>query len=199
MGLLITIILQQVELSESRKEFKRTADALNEQSLSIKKQNFEDTFFNMISLLNENVANLEFEFERGRFSKGKSSFKFYHKELIDSIQKYKFDDSEVERYIKLGVDSFSFHNSQQLDHYFNQIKNLLKFIRSSKIENKKFYSNLLSGQLSMYEKGLIFHYAFSDKEYRVLIDRYNLLSGLNLKHFTYDPRIFNPYRSIKYE
>lgn len=73
MALLMTIILQQKELSLTRKELSQTkqatkdsADALIEQSKSIKQQNFENTFFNMLNLyfslknrLNQNPPKIE--------------------------------------------------------------------------------------------------------------------------------------------
>lgn len=65
MALLMTIILQQKELSLTRKELSETqkatrdsAEALKEQSNSIKIQNFENTFFNMINLHKEIISNL---------------------------------------------------------------------------------------------------------------------------------------------
>lgn len=50
MGLLITIVIQQTELRESRQELKRSADALSEQTGSTKRQIFESTFFNMMNM-----------------------------------------------------------------------------------------------------------------------------------------------------
>ena len=51
-GLIITIILQQIELKESREEFKRTADALYEQKKHMEIQSFENTFFKLVDLHN---------------------------------------------------------------------------------------------------------------------------------------------------
>ncbi|KLE08116.1 hypothetical protein AF79_09140 [Aliarcobacter butzleri L354] len=53
--LLITIKLQDKELKNSTKELKKSSKALKKQSKSLKIQNFENTFFNMISLHNEIV------------------------------------------------------------------------------------------------------------------------------------------------
>lgn len=73
MALLMTIILQQrelklsreqvsisvKELGETRKATEISSQALTEQSTSLKLQNFETTFFNMISLHNEIVSNIK--------------------------------------------------------------------------------------------------------------------------------------------
>lgn len=65
LALLQTIKIQSKELKNSTKELKETrkatrdsAEALKEQSNSIKIQNFENTFFNMISLHNEIINSL---------------------------------------------------------------------------------------------------------------------------------------------
>lgn len=204
MGLLITIILQQAELKESRKEFKRSADALNEQSQNLKQERFETTFFNLVSSLNASINELEVDVlankhvDEKEIVKGKKVFQFYHEELLDRIKQYDHDEKDVDRRVERGVDSFFFHYNMEIEHYFKQIKLILQFIELSEIENKQLFFNLLSGQLSLYEKGLIFHCAFPDDEFKNLVDKYSLLSGLILKHFTYDPRIFNPYTSVKY-
>ncbi|MCG3675602.1 putative phage abortive infection protein [Aliarcobacter butzleri] len=66
MALLMTIILQQKELSLTREELSETkkatkdsAQALREQSNSLKIQNFETTFFSMINLHNQIINNVD--------------------------------------------------------------------------------------------------------------------------------------------
>ena len=61
MGLLVTIVIQQTELRESRLELKRSADALIEQSESLKKQNFESTFFQMLTIHNGIVNSIDLQ------------------------------------------------------------------------------------------------------------------------------------------
>ncbi len=187
MGLLITIIVQQSELKESRKEFKRTADALSEQSENLRQQKFENTFFNMISFLNECGKNLNVIDKENNIT-GRAVFVYYHKKLLEKIVEAEslHRDNEVNKRVERGVLSFSQYYDHEVGHYFNQIKNLLRFIDSNGQENKNFFSNMLSSQLTIHEKGIIFHYAFVDDEYMSLVDRHQLLLGLNLKHFTYN-------------
>jgi hypothetical protein len=201
MGLLITIVLQQSELKESRKEFKRSADALVEQSHHLRRQKFETTFFNMISFLNECAVNYEILDDENKKIKGRDVFQYYHGKLIHSIEfaGSVHGDEEIEKRIERGVESFSFHHGHEIAHYFGQIKNVLKLIHSSRQGDKELFANILSSQLTSHEKGILFHYAFPDKEYMRLVDRYKILVGLSQKHFTYDPRIFSPYQSVKYK
>ena len=59
MGLLITIVIQQKELRESRRELKRSADALLEQVDNSRQQNFETTFFQMLATHNRIVDSID--------------------------------------------------------------------------------------------------------------------------------------------
>ena len=69
-GILVTIVLQQTELRESRAEMKRSADALHDQNLSLQRQNFESTFFQMLSVHTSIVAAIDLMDEEGRITRG---------------------------------------------------------------------------------------------------------------------------------
>ena len=67
-GLIITLLfqkeelkLQRDELSETRKELNAQKLEFQEQNKTMKRQRFENTFFNMLSLQNEIVSNLSYE------------------------------------------------------------------------------------------------------------------------------------------
>jgi len=51
-AVLIAVVLQNKELQHSREELKRSSQALEEQSESLRIQNFENTFFQMIRIHN---------------------------------------------------------------------------------------------------------------------------------------------------
>ena len=66
-GLIVTLLYQKEELKLQREELKDTRNELNaqklefqEQNKTMKRQRFENTFFNMLSLQQEIVANLSF-------------------------------------------------------------------------------------------------------------------------------------------
>lgn len=115
MALLMTIILQQKELSLTRKELNETqkatrdsAEALKEQSNSIKIQNFENTFFKMLDLDNkivdkfdgkkdiEGTINIRFKDKDEIIRKGffcKNSFSGIYNEIKNNLNKYNRFDS----------------------------------------------------------------------------------------------------------
>lgn len=67
-GLIVTLLYQKEELKLQREELKETRNELNaqklefqEQNKTMKRQRFENTFFNMLSLQQEIVANLSYD------------------------------------------------------------------------------------------------------------------------------------------
>ena len=57
-ALLYTIVLQSAELKRSTKQLEKSASALDNQNLVLKKQSFEATFFQLIQLFNEIISQL---------------------------------------------------------------------------------------------------------------------------------------------
>lgn len=111
MALLMTIVLQQKELSLTRKELSETqkatrdsARALEEQSKSIKLQNFENTFFKMLDLHNKIVD----KFDGKKNIKGTINIKFKDKdEIIEKIFHCKNSFSGIYDEIKNKLNNYN--------------------------------------------------------------------------------------------
>ncbi len=58
-GIIYTVLLQREELSAQRRELKLTRREFKKQNETLRIQRFENTFFNMLSMLNEIVTNME--------------------------------------------------------------------------------------------------------------------------------------------
>ncbi|AXX89385.1 hypothetical protein CKA55_12520 [Arcobacter suis] len=184
MALLMTIILQQKELKltreqveisvkelgETRKATEISSEALLEQSKSLKTQNFENTFFNMINLHNNSLSNIKVEKENFKITPRETSNSFNYifekrvegREVINHIffNFLKFQKEFAEFYSpkKTSVifEDFIGYFSFDINHYFRNIYQILKFIDNSYISNKKIYSNILRAQLSSTELGMLF-------------------------------------------
>jgi len=186
-GLMITIILQQIELKESRVEFKRTADALNKQEQHMQIQGFENTFFKMLELHNNIVENLKFSKEIESHYMDVEKFEAEGREVFEKIVLYlnagwSFKLSPITIY-KSKIQKQNYI----LGHYFRNLYQILKFIQKN--ENKlnldlKQYSNMLRAQLSSFELLLLFLNCFknvTDKgEFQTLLIRYSFL-----QHYSY--------------
>jgi hypothetical protein len=190
-GLMITIILQQIELKESRVEFGRTADALNKQEQHMQIQGFENTFFKMLELHNNIVENLKFYKEKNDSFLGVQKYEAEGREVFEKIFEYFFHTkSHSKNIIKNPLRIYN--NIQKQNHilgqYFRNLYQILKFIKENeKMLNKDLskYSNILRSQLSSYELLFLFLNCFksiTDKgQFQELLIRYAFL-----QHFSYN-------------
>lgn len=87
-GLIVTILLQRKDLNIQREE-------LQKQTESIKIQNFENTFFQMLTIFHGIVDSLEIE-GNGNVVKGRKVFSFLH----NKINKKLYDFTTTEEYQK---------------------------------------------------------------------------------------------------
>lgn len=181
MGLLITIILQQTELKQSRKEFRGQKEALENQE-------FDNKFFQMINLLTQIKNNLEFNMDKGQkvFTSLKieiiqdcASKKIIDKNSyisVDSIDKFK-------NYFKNFNDKYD----ENFKYYFLNLYQILNYI--DKNSNDKYtlkeYSNIVRAQLSKNELILLFYNGIGmldigGNKYKKIIEKYSLF-----EHLTY--------------
>ncbi|GLX86959.1 hypothetical protein tloyanaT_32120 [Thalassotalea loyana] len=159
-GVLITIVIQHRELKESRKQFERSANALDKQSESMDIQNFETTLFSLIDLHNE-IVKQQHIIPEGNSNglSGKSCFKYYYLEFvkhhinIEHIVK-EFPNKELIEYSYL---TFGGAIKTQAEQYFINLYSILRFIYQSEKVNSEHYFKLFKAQLSRYELALIFY------------------------------------------
>ncbi|KLE05546.1 putative phage abortive infection protein [Aliarcobacter butzleri] len=188
--LLITIKLQSKELKNSTDELAKSSLALTEQSKSLKIQNFENTFFNMIGL-HGNISHkldgsIKFKCDEFKYTIKSSinieesiTFTFENSllSMCKAIRTLKDKEYTLNHVIK-DIDPI-------IGHYFRSIYQILEFIDlNDSVANKKFYSNILRAQLSQYELGLLFYYCVSRNGIKLmlnLITKYEFLEYLEYK------------------
>lgn len=197
MTLLVTLQQSEEEVHLSREQMKRSADALSAQANDSKQQTFERTFFELLRLYNEivgafaikpRVLSPSFQALQQSPEFGRDVLSTYRNELRKRltvwIPHFKEEDLNTISSVWLG---FYKDKQHQLGHYFRSLYNILKFIDQSKLENKKFYADILRAQLSDAELVIIFYNANSDfgrEKLLPLIEKYNLLKHLNKNDLT---------------
>lgn len=207
-ALLYTIKLQSNELKASREELEltrdelaRSADTQKEQSESIKLQNFENTFFNMLKLHTEIIDKM--------IIREKSKQSIYEKFAIDTVileieKNRDFIGKEVISILFVAFEEYIIKKDSSIDirkaytqfykefndllgHYFRNIYQILKYIESQKDEkliNKKFYSNILRAQLSNSELALLLINGLSrygSQKLLPLLIKYEFMEPLHIK------------------
>ncbi|PME35100.1 hypothetical protein BCV39_18860 [Vibrio sp. 10N.286.55.E10] len=191
-GIIVSIFLQSQELRSTRAEIRAQKDEFQLQTKAMDKQVFETTFFQLLLLHNEIIQALNIE--RGFGSSkapvhGRDVFStLYQERFVNGTFLHEFkhlpgsDESLYSNDINGHYLKFHKVYGHMVGHYFRNIYQILKYVDSSKVEDKKFYSNLLRAQLSDYELGLLFYNCLSDlgnEMFKPLIEKYEFFEHLH--------------------
>jgi Putative phage abortive infection protein len=148
------------------------------------KQNFEETFFQMLRLHNEIVNSITIQ--GVIINVGRESFVYLCKQLQleynIEINKFmpKKTEEDIEFVNRISGEFFSYY-LQHIGHYFRNLYNIIKFIDKSNINDKIFYTNLVRAQLSTDELHLLFFNCLSNygnEKFKPLIEKYALLKNI---------------------
>ena len=165
LAVLLTLWLQREELSLTRDEMVRSANALENKGTTLKKQSFENTFFEMLRLHNSIIESIDLvNPETGTVTKGRDAFNIFYSRLnkIYRSNKIKANGKYNKREIA-ELSYFLFWNDArtELGHYFRFLFNFFRFIENSGIEDT-FYVKLLRSQLSDQELLVLFYNNISE-------------------------------------
>jgi hypothetical protein len=182
-GVLITIVLQQTELRESRAEMRRSADALQEQVRGLQRQNFESTFFQMLSVHTALVGAIDLVNDDGRTTRGRDCFNVFYTRLNKIYReqlekaKGKYSDEQV---LRLSYKLFWKNHQVELGHYFRYLYNIVRFVKESPYSEGP-YVRLLRAQLSDQETLLLFYNCIASEHgerFRALAEGFSLLDNM---------------------
>lgn len=195
LGLIITLLfqkeeleLQRQELAETRKELEGQKKEFEEQNKIMRRQSFENTLFNMLSLQQEIVNKLSFSGIKNTLDLNTNIFGGMEvkviPEKIDLLGRSVFEElyNEVEvTYVNINgkeakedgiknilnkrIDFYSqIKETTLFDHYFRHLYRIFKYIKESDLiaeEEKYEYSCIVRSQLSDYELVMLFYNCIS--------------------------------------
>lgn len=189
-GLIITLILQRHELALQRDELEQTRKEFVEQNKTMKRQRFENTFFNLMSLQQHITDNLEFSNPDGADSfeaRGRDVFKKFY------LEKDNFDGTNgIKGYLKKkSAERFlRYKHIEVFNHYFHFFDGILKYIDTSDLIEKKEryqYAVMLRNSLSDSERYMMFYYyASSGTWHKVMAEEYSLFYDVNRNELAND-------------
>jgi len=192
-GMIITLIQQKEELSLQRKELSHTRVELKDQNKTMKRQRFENTFFNLMSLHQNITDNVEYRIlkkvEVDTLSpeyytlKGREVFKnrYLERYKIDfRINNLKRGDEKVKK-------TFSRGELNLFNHYLHSFDGILRFIDESDLledDERQQYSVMLRNTLSNYEQCIIFYYftasdTVNDNWHKDMAEKYALFGDID--------------------
>ncbi|WP_228306209.1 putative phage abortive infection protein, partial [Klebsiella aerogenes] len=185
-------------------------------------RDFENSFFNMLNILQTLIKDMRVENSSGKtLAEGRHVFLYFFRRFKKEIrQKYGIlldfelsDEIEVKKASLRMSNEYRFYfrnRAQNLSHYYRYIYNMFKIIHESDLTsvNKKKYANILRAQLSNYELLMLFYNAnfVHGRKFETYMNSYAILDNLpaekliNKKHVAfYDKKAWGEnYDALKY-
>lgn len=187
-GLIFTIRQQSQELMLQREELKLTRGELSgqraqmeSQATTLKLQQFESTFFQLLRVHGEIVEAIDLLTRTGSTIKGRDCFRIFFSRFDDSMFDIRGENTnEIEKIRKAYLDFYE-HNESEVGHYFRHLYHVIKFVDKSEIVDKQRYVSFVRAQLSSNELKLLFYNCLSEHgnlQFKPLIEKYGLLKHL---------------------
>ena len=165
-GVIVAIYLQRNELILQREELESTRTEFVMQNQTLKKQRFENTFFNLLNVHHGIVEKIHFENCNGR-----DAIVF----LLDHFKVHLTAALTNGNLKRLSIENFREHQSfvmtqfaytyrlyeKHLAHYLKNLIFLAKYARSSELlveSERQIYYDVISSQLNPHEIILLFYY-----------------------------------------
>lgn len=213
-GLIVTLLyqkeelkLQREELAQTRGELKGQREEFEEQNKTMKRQRFENTFFNMLSLQQEIVANLSYEYYASSnicphsipeeiFYKGAPKVQLVGRKTFEGIYKHAIIEYNGARHAD-GIIKILKQNgyiaypvisvTTRFDHYFRHLYHIYKFVDTSDLieDSERYdYACIIRSQLSDYELVMMFYNCLTANgrdKFKPLIEKYAVFNNLRLE------------------
>lgn len=183
-GVIVAILLQKEELELQRKELKETRKEFKDQNETMKRQRFENTFFNMMSLLNETVNSFQLNLDVHGSAEGRDTFSLMQKRM-HTFWEQSINHNHGQTIQNIYETSYVGIFQGILGHYFRNLYRIIKFVDESdlKDEEKSLYVKIVRAQLSNQELFLLFYncaYYEEGLNFKVYVEKYALLNNFPL-------------------
>lgn len=182
-GLIVTIYLQLEQLKDTRKELKSQREEMIAQTETLRKQRFEDTFFQLLKLQSDIVASMDIDVRTGITRRGRDCFVVMYNELYQTFRQMGTSQKLENEIVLINLVFQEFYRKRQADlaHYFNHLRSIVEFVHSSERPDRNFYINLVRSELSTHEQLLLFYYGLSTSpsgSFKPLIEEYDILRSM---------------------
>lgn len=204
-GVIYAILLQRRDLNFYREEIKGQKEQLALQNVTLRRQNFEATFFKLLSLHNEITSNIKIVTGNGHTYTGIESFEYLYTKYQEIWKHYQNKDNEdLINCIKMTYNNFYDQHHLHIGHYYRSLQYLMTLIYEKRdfLDNDgRLYSNLVRSHLSRYELCLLFYDALSDagsdrlKQY---IEYFSIFSSIDKQDLIDANHYFSLYNPTAY-
>lgn len=223
-GVIYAIFMQRDELEMQRKELSDQKQEFHTQNATLKRQRFENTFFNMLQLHQQITNNITYTFEtvkKANFveeSNGQEGQSITQTIRGREIFRIAFEvapheGSDEKTYYgmrgllsKDGMDGYeNSYTPTYFDHYFRLLYRIFKFVAKSPLiedEERYDYAAIVRSQLSRYELIWLYYNGLSNygrQKFKPLIQTYSLLKNLRQELLVDGVKIEDDYYSNAFQ
>lgn len=226
-GIIFTILLQRKELGYQRNELKETRKEFIIQNKTLKSQRFENTFYNLVSLHNQIVNDIDYD--RTRYNRDRSMVVITVKGRDVFRDRFNNLNSMLEESDEENVNKtyLEFYKERKTDfgHYFRNLYRIIKMIHetefvtfeeldldsNNQVDLEKYnlcnfiqkykYTCIVRAQLSDYELLLLFYNCLSEngiEKFKPLVEEYALLKNLPQEDIIY-PNLLSLFNDSAYK
>lgn len=167
-GVLFTIYLQRNELRLQREEMEQTRGEFKAQNGTLRRQRFEATFFNLLTIHHTITERLMLNVSEGVMN-GREAIQHVYRDLVDVYKverKHlaKLELNNIEDHREAVRRSFSEVYSKYegtLSHYLRNFGTIIQFVKRSDLiddSERQLYYDFIKGQVNTYEVCLAFYY-----------------------------------------
>lgn len=181
-GVLAALWFQRAELSLTREEMARSADALENQIESLAEQKKQNIFFEMLSLHNQIIEAIDLHHTKNKtvIATGRDCFSRFYTRLSENykaeVAKKLYDDAKC---IERAYRTFWSKHQLDLGHYYRFMFRMVVFTdREFPLDD--YYMGILRAQISDQELLLLFYNALTPQgaEFKPLIEKWALFDNL---------------------
>ncbi|MDD2582995.1 MAG: putative phage abortive infection protein [Desulfuromonadaceae bacterium] len=188
---------------------------LNGQNKNFYQQQFEASFFNLLSAQKDTILKIkEAYIYEGYSGYGKDLYLNSHQYIytfsnelkrkisecknIDTLEKISHEEKINKKFnylLEMG--------EYQLSHYFRNLYHIVKFVHESNIVDKKKYIDIIQAQMSDHELYITFYNGiskFGNERFKPLLDQYQILENIQSrdKAFEIHKKLFYPNTNFKH-
>jgi Putative phage abortive infection protein len=197
-----TMWMQRSELAETREILRSQKEEAEEQNRTLARQTFENTFFQLLRMHNDNLSSMDLRRSRVAeissllsastggevYAVGRECFSTFYNKFKIAYSEYQTTNINRSINDELAIINHAYQSmfnyyEADLGHYFRTLYHIVKLIDQNGIGDKKFYTNLVRAQLSKFEICLIFYNGLSFNgatKFKLLIEKYKFLHNLNI-------------------
>jgi len=143
----------------------RLVKTAQKQVQSLKKQSFENTFFQLLKFHNDIVSSyniLKKSYPTKIETLGRECFKEFYNNFRQSYgAEVRNTNKEDLSFIDSVYVKFYGQHQSDLPHYFRNLYSVINFVKTADISNKFFYTDLIRAQLSTHEQLILFYHCLS--------------------------------------